>query len=117
MRKFVTVRRVLIFASFIIVVLGIALATKAILNDFDHWQQVYPDCAEGSECKRLATLFAQDYTESKDLAKAFLTLLVAVFVGSITFSEKIVDVKTSGVWAKATMILCWICILIAIVAC
>jgi len=29
-----------------------------------------------------------DYTESKDLAKSFLTLLVGVFVASVTFTEK-----------------------------
>src|SRR6059058_128106 len=36
---------------------------------------------------RRAKLFLEhDYTETKDLAKAFLTLLTAVLVASITFS-------------------------------
>ena len=58
-----------------------------------------------------------DYTESKDLAKAFLTLLTAVFVGSITFSEKIVDIKAARSWAKCAMISCWVLLLVAIIAC
>src|SRR4051812_42403465 len=33
----------------------------------------------------------RDYSEAKDLSKAFLTLLVAVLIASITFSEKIVN--------------------------
>jgi len=45
----------------------------------------------------------RDYAEVKDLSTAFLTLLTAVFVASITFSEKIVDFNRSGWWAKAIL--------------
>lgn len=58
-----------------------------------------------------------DYSETKDLCKAFLTLLTAVFVASITFSEKIVNVGRSGWWPKSMMITSWICLLLAIAAC
>lgn len=61
--------------------------------------------------------FKIDYSESKDLAKAFLTLVTAVFVASVTFSEKIVDMKTASNWAKTSMLLCWLLLLIAIAAC
>jgi hypothetical protein len=59
----------------------------------------------------------KDYAESKDLAKTFLTLLSAILVASITFSEKIVDVAKADLLPLATMIVCWLLILIAIVAC
>lgn len=72
-----------------------------------------------NEClKQEAELFAKyDYAESKDLAKAFLTILVAVFVASVTFSEKIVGIGESGWWQKFLMILCWLLLLTSIVCC
>lgn len=67
---------------------------------------------------RKAEIFLKgDFAESKDLAKSFLTLLTAVLVASITFSEKIVDVQRSGWWPRGLMITSWICLLIAIAAC
>jgi hypothetical protein len=56
----------------------------------------------------------KDYAETKDLAKAFLTLLTAILVASITFSEKIVDLSRAGWWSRGAMISCWVLILIAI---
>ena len=38
---------------------------------------------------------AYDYMEAKDMAKAFLTLVSAILVGTITFSEKIVNFETA----------------------
>lgn len=58
-----------------------------------------------------------DFAESKDLSKAFLTILVAVFVGSITFSEKIAGIASAGRWTKILMITCWVALLAAIVCC
>jgi hypothetical protein len=57
-----------------------------------------------------------DYAEMKDLAKAFLTLLTAALIASITFSEKIVDLSNAGLWARVLMIISWIAIFIAIMS-
>jgi hypothetical protein len=67
--------------------------------------------------ERAKRFIERDFAETKDLSKAFLTLLTAVLVASITFSEKIVDMKTAGPWSKGLMIGSWLCILGAIVAC
>jgi len=65
-----------------------------------------------------ARLFLEkDYAESKDLAKTFLTLISATLVASITFSEKIVDVGKAEVLSLSTMIVCWVLLLVALVAC
>lgn len=109
--------RLVVFASVVVLALACWFAVRAMLNDFNRWHPQYSDCSEGSECKHLAQLFTSDYNEVKDLAKAFLTLLVGVFVASITFSEKIVDVRKSGGWPKAAIITCWVALLLAIVAC
>jgi len=58
-----------------------------------------------------------DYVETKDLAKAFLTLMTAVLVASITFSEKIVNLNAATWWAKTTMVSSWLFLLMAIAAC
>jgi hypothetical protein len=57
----------------------------------------------------------KEYAELKDLAKSFLTILVAVFVASITFSEKIVNFNTSTWWSKSLLIVCWVLLLLSIV--
>lgn len=73
----------------------------------------YHDCVEGR-----ATLFlTRDYAEAKDASKAFLTLLTAILVASITFSEKIVDVTKSDRKARAVMVASWVLLLVAIAAC
>jgi len=65
-----------------------------------------------------AKLFIEkDYAETKDLTKAFLTLLTALLVASITFSEKIVDLSRAGWWSRGLMISCWVLLLIAIATC
>jgi hypothetical protein len=63
------------------------------------------------------TFLDRDYAEAKDASKAFLTLLTAVFVASITFSEKIVDIPRSSAWSRGLMIACWVLLLLAIAAC
>ena len=50
-----------------------------------------------------------------DLGKFFLTILVGVFVASLTFSEKIVNFQSTSVWAKSLLILCWLFLLLSIV--
>ena len=65
-----------------------------------------------------AKLFIEkDYAETKDLTKAFLTLLTALLVASITFSEKIVDLSRASWWSRGLMISCWVLLLIAIATC
>src|SRR5687767_2944902 len=52
----------------------------------------------------LAQLFLKyDYPETKDLCKQFLTLVVAVLVFSLTFSEKIADFPRASNTTKALL--------------
>jgi hypothetical protein len=75
-------------------------------------------CSHGpEECAQLIKSYKDSYEEGKDLSKAFLTLVAAVFVASVTFSEKILDLKSAGSWARASMIVCWIFLLVSIAAC
>jgi len=76
-------------------------------------QAAYRTCIETNAEKFLKG----DFAESKDLGKAFLTLLTAVFVGSITFSEKIVNVQNAGTGSRAAMMTAWASFLLAIVTC
>jgi hypothetical protein len=64
--------------------------------------------------KNAKTFLEFGYPEAKDLSKAFLTLMVALLVASITFSEKIVDLDRSSWWPRGLMIACWVLILTAI---
>src|SRR5262245_9975746 len=64
----------------------------------------YYDCVD----VRARLFLERDYAETKDLAKAFLTLLTAVLVASITFSEKIVNLDRSGWWPRSLMIGSWV---------
>jgi hypothetical protein len=57
----------------------------------------------------------QEYPEIKDLAKSFLTIVIGVFVASITFSEKIVATNTTSSLAKVILVLCWFMLLGSIV--
>ena len=50
----------------------------------------------------------------KDLSKAFLTLLTAVLVVSVTFSEKIVNFQYRRLGPKLALVVCWILLLVAI---
>jgi hypothetical protein len=68
--------------------------------------------------KNMAELFIKlDYTECKDLAKSFLTLMSAMLVASITFSEKIVNVHAAGKGPLLAMVSCWVLLLSALLAC
>lgn len=65
-----------------------------------------------------ADLFLKyNYTETKDLCKAFLTLITAVLVFSLTFSEKIVGFANVGAPSRVLMVLAWALMIIAIITC
>lgn len=68
-------------------------------------------------CEEIAAAYYAAYAEAKDLGKTFLTLISAVFVASVTFSEKIVDLKTASRTARAAIIICWAFLLLSIMAC
>jgi hypothetical protein len=84
-----------------------------------HRFEINEERASYYKCReKQAQIFVQnDFAETKDLAKAFLTLLTGVLVASITFSEKIVDLNRSGWWARGLMISSWVLILVAIACC
>jgi hypothetical protein len=65
----------------------------------------------------LKSYIDSDYGEVKDLAKAFLTLLTATFLASITFSEKIVRFETAPRISSLSMFVCWGLLLLSIFSC
>jgi hypothetical protein len=66
----------------------------------------------------MAELFLKyDYVETKDLAKAFLTLVSGILVLSITFSEMIVGVSTGGRKARFALAACWVLLICALLSC
>src|SRR5436305_14054304 len=68
--------------------------------------------SEGSE------LFLKyNYAETKDLCKHFLTVVTAVLVFSLTFSEKIVDYKNATRFAKILLLTSWALFFVSIIAC
>jgi hypothetical protein len=67
--------------------------------------------------RRVDLFLKYDYPESKDLAKSFFTLLTALLVASITFSEKIIDFTQASLVSKGLMVACWLSLLGAIAVC
>ena len=66
----------------------------------------------------LARLFLQyDYPETKDLCKHFLTVVTAVLVFSLAFSEKIVHFPTASRMAKRLLLSSWCSMISAIILC
>src|SRR5262245_44112271 len=64
------------------------------------------------------SLFMQFYyPETKDLCKTFLTLVTAVLVFSLTFSDKIVDFARATRLAKRLLLAAWFSMLGAILVC
>jgi len=63
------------------------------------------------------TFLKYDYAETKDLCKSFLTLVSAILVFSVTFSEKIVGFPQAKTGAKTCLVTAWGLFLIAIIAC
>jgi hypothetical protein len=71
-----------------------------------------------TETERPSDLFFKyNYTETKDFCKQFLTLVVAVLVFSLTFSENVVDFSNASLAAKLCLVLAWTSMLISIVSC
>ena len=71
-----------------------------------------------SETEKPSDLFFKyDYTETKDFCKQFLTLVVAVLVFSLTFSEKVVGFPSASLAAKLCLVFAWTSMLISIVSC
>jgi hypothetical protein len=58
-----------------------------------------------------------DYSEAKDLAKSFLTLISAILVFSITFSEKIISFQNAARRRRIFLVICWICLMVSIIGC
>src|SRR5258708_35261164 len=68
--------------------------------------------------REAADLFMKyNYAETKDLCKEFLTLVTAILVFSLTFSEKIVDFRRSARSAKVLLFSAWTLFLASIVSC
>lgn len=66
----------------------------------------------------IAKLFLQyDYAETRSLCKDFLTLVSAILVFSIAFSEKIVDFANASLHTRRWLLSSWQCFIAAIVAC
>ena len=86
---------------------------KTVVCTGDKFSQQFADCGRDAYHR----LFKTGYTEGKDLGKSLLTLLSAVFVASITFSEKIVDLKSASKWPRIAMIVCWLLLLLSIGTC
>ncbi len=65
-----------------------------------------------------AKLFLQfDYAETKDLCMHFLTLIAAVLVFSIAFSEKIIDFPRAKTSARNLLLMSWGLFMFAIIGC
>jgi len=65
-----------------------------------------------------AKLFMQyNYAETKDLAKHFLTVVSAVLVFSLTFSEKIINFSQASRFAKSLLLIAWSLLIASIIGC
>jgi len=58
-----------------------------------------------------------DFAITQDLCKQFITVVTAVLVFSLTFSEKIVNFSTAKKYLRVLLGLSWASMLFAIVAC
>jgi hypothetical protein len=57
-----------------------------------------------------------NYLETKDLCKQFLTLVSALLVFSLTFSEKIVKFSEASIWPKSLLVIAWAAMLVSIIS-
>jgi hypothetical protein len=65
-----------------------------------------------------AQLFLKyNFSETKDLCKHFLTVVTAVLVFSLTFSDKVVSFATASVTARRLLVVAWSLMLLSIIAC
>lgn len=95
----------------------VSLRSQCRLPSYEVLQKAAADAQAFQQClDQTAKLFLEkDYAEVKDLAKTFLTLLSAVLVASITFSEKIVDIHSAKKTPLLAMLACWLLLMLAIV--
>jgi len=96
---------------------GTLTVATSCRDTFTGYRQVLQaDVKSFQECalRRAKLFYERDYAEAKDLGKAFLTLLGAMLVTSITFSEKIVNVQSGSKVPLCAMVICWLSLLSAI---
>jgi hypothetical protein len=68
--------------------------------------------------REAAELFMKyNYAETKDLCKEFLTLVSGILVFSLTFSEKIVDFRSSPKSPKILLFSSWTLFVASIISC
>jgi hypothetical protein len=58
-----------------------------------------------------------DYAQTVDLGKAFITLLSAILVLSVTFAEKIINWEKSDRIPKILLLMCWGLLIFSIILC
>jgi hypothetical protein len=58
-----------------------------------------------------------DYTETKDLCKHFITVVVAVLVFSLTLAEKIITFEKASPLAKRLLFFAWAVMIVSIITC
>jgi len=63
------------------------------------------------------TFLSFQYPEVKDLCKQFLTLISAILVFSITFSEKIVDFQRAPLNQRMSLLASWVLLVVALISC
>lgn len=65
-----------------------------------------------------ASKFMQyDYAEIKELSTQFLTLITAVLVFSLAFSEKIIEFRKTIQTVRNILVTAWSCFFVAIIGC
>ncbi|MBB6520625.1 hypothetical protein [Pseudoteredinibacter isoporae] len=109
---------------FLIFTIGLSLSVLSALNPL-HTEGEYTNCnrdggyAEYVNCRKIVAdrYIKIEYPQVKDLSKMFFTLVTAIFVASITFSEKILMTPKPGSFAKFSMVAAWISMLCSIIAC
>ena len=88
----------------------IVITFFAAIIMFVFLRNFHPVCGSHSNVNYIiwnANFVAKEYSQMQDLGKSFLTIVIAVFVASITFSEKIVNVEKATSLSKTFLYLCW----------
>jgi hypothetical protein len=104
-------RTILLIVVIVLIFLGAGLILNLFMNFFPTQNKLDPNDLPFTTLEFTKSI----YPQLLDLGKFFLTILVGVFVASITFSEKIVNFQSTSWWAKSLLILCWLFLLLSIV--
>ena len=107
----------IIFVLTVAVITAFVCLGRYIVSDVSDLQSSRPCNQDSVGCEVILPMVKTSYDEGKDLSKSFLTLIGAVFVASITFSEKIIDLKTAGPSGRVAMVTCWLSLLLSVAAC